>query len=386
MSQHAANRADVIIVGAGIMGSASAFFLRRRGLSVLLLERDQVGRFASGTNFGNVRRQGRYLSQVALATRSRGIWGRLPELIGDDLEFIPGGHLRVVYDPARIAMLHEYARAPETAALDLQVLEGAALHEKFPYLGPEVVAGSYAPHDGHANPRLAAPAFARAAVREGVDLQEGVEITQVTKPGGDFLVQAADGRRYQAPRLLITAGAWGSRLSSQFGEPVPIETHGPQMGVTEPLPYVFRETVGVSSPLVSETIYFRQIPRGNVIFGGCFRTRPDLDTRLARAEPHGLLNQLAQLRRLAPALGRINVIRTWSGVEGYIVDDLPIMGPSSQVDGLYYAFGFCGAGFQLGPGVGDTMAELIATGRTETPLAAFDIGRFAQPRSESLAG
>ena len=381
-----ANRADVIVVGAGIMGSASAFFLRRRGLSVLLLERDQVGRFASGTNFGNVRRQGRYLTQVALSNRSRGIWGRLPELIGDDLEFIPGGHLRVVYDLGRIAMLHEYARAPETAALDLQVLEGAALHEKFPYLGPEVVAGSYAPHDGHANPRLAAPAFARAAVREGVNLQEGVEITQVTKPDGDFLVQAADGRRYQAPRLLITAGAWGSRLSSQFGEPVPIETHGPQMGVTEPLPYAFKEAVGVSSPLVSETIYFRQIPRGNVIFGGCFRSRPDLDTRLARAEPHGLLNQLTQLRRLAPALARVNVIRTWSGVEGYIADDLPIMGPSSQVDGLYYAFGFCGAGFQLGPGVGDTMAELIATGRTETPLAAFDIGRFAQPRSESLAG
>jgi len=199
-------------------------------------------------------------------------------------------------------------------------------------------------------------------------------------------VQAADGRRYQAPRLLITAGAWGSRLSSQFGEPVPIETHGPQMGVTEPLPYVFREAVGVSSPLVSETIYFRQIPRGNVIFGGCFRTRPDLDTRLARAEPHGLLNQLTQLRRLAPALGRVNVIRTWSGVEGYIADDLPIMGPSSQVEGLYYAFGFCGAGFQLGPGVGDTMAELIATGRTDTPLAAFDVARFAQPRQESLAG
>lgn len=386
MSQNAANQADVIIVGAGIMGSASAFFLRRRGLSVLLLERDQVGRFASGTNFGNVRRQGRYLSQVALATRSRGVWGRLPELIGEDLEFIPGGHLRVVYDPSRIAMLHEYAQAPETAALELQVLEGAALHDKFPYLGPEVVAGSYAPHDGHANPRLAAPAFARAAVREGVNLQEGVEITQVTKPGGDFLVQAADGRRYQAPRLLITAGAWGSRLSSQFGEPVPIETHGPQMGVTEPLPYVFREAVGVSSPLVSETIYFRQIPRGNVIFGGCFRTRPDLDTRLARAEPHGLLNQLTQLRRLAPALGRVNVIRTWSGVEGYIADDLPIMGPSSQVEGLYYAFGFCGAGFQLGPGVGDTMAELIATGRTDTPLAAFDVARFAQPRQESLAG
>ena len=386
MSQTAINRADIIVVGAGIMGSASAFFLRRRGLSVLLLERDQVGRFASGTNFGNVRRQGRYLCQVPLATRSRGIWGRLPELIGEDLEFIPGGHLRVVYDPARIAMLREYAQAPEVAPLGLQILEGEALHQKFPYLSREVVAGSYAPYDGQANPRLAAPAFARAGVREGVSLHEGVEITQVAKPGADFLVQASDGRRFQAPRLLITAGAWGSRLSSQFGEPVPIETHGPQLGVTEPLPYVFHETVGVSSPRIDETIYFRQIPRGNVIFGGCFRTRPDLDTRLARAEPHGTLNQLAQLRRLAPALARVNIIRTWSGVEGYIADDLPIMGPSSQVAGLYYAFGFCGAGFQLGPGVGDTMAELIATGRTETPLAAFDVARFAQAPRESLAG
>jgi len=73
----------------------------------------------------------------------------------------------------------------------------------------------------------------------------------------------------------------------------------------------------------------------------------------------------------------LHVLRTWSGVEGYMSDDLPIMGPSAKVSGLYYAFGFCGHGFQLGPGVGDVMAELIATGATTTPIEPFHIRRFA---------
>jgi len=80
-----------------------------------------------------------------------------------------------------------------------------------------------------------------------------------------------------------------------------------------------------------------------------------------------------------PAMGALRTIRTWSGIEGYLPDDIPVMGQSGKVAGLFYAFGFCGHGFQLGPGVGDTMAELIATGATTTPLAPFHIGRFARP-------
>ena len=84
-----------------------------------------------------------------------------------------------------------------------------------------------------------------------------------------------------------------------------------------------------------------------------------------------------QLQRLIPALGSLSIIRTWSGIEGYLPDDLPIMGPSAREPGLYYAFGFCGHGFQLGPGVGDVMAELIDRGETTTPVAPFSIARFA---------
>jgi sarcosine oxidase subunit beta len=88
-------QSDVLIIGGGLMGAAAAFFLRQRGKSVTLLERDQIGQYASGVNFGNVRRQGRFLGQLALANRSFALWKRLPQLIDDDLEFIASGHMRV---------------------------------------------------------------------------------------------------------------------------------------------------------------------------------------------------------------------------------------------------------------------------------------------------
>src|SRR5437868_9698682 len=90
-------QADVIIVGGGFMGAATAFFLRKRGVSVILLERGLIGQQASGTNFGNVRTQGRHFEQLPLANRSRAIWGRLKELIGEDVEFLVSGNMRVGY-------------------------------------------------------------------------------------------------------------------------------------------------------------------------------------------------------------------------------------------------------------------------------------------------
>jgi sarcosine oxidase subunit beta len=250
------------------------------------------------------------------------------------------------------------------------------LRDRFPFIGPEVRAGSYSPLDGHANPRLAAPAFGRAAKRIGAAVFENTEITVVEKSGGDFRVEAADGRVFHAPQLMISAGAWGNRLSTQFGEPVPLTAHGPQMAVTEPMPYAILPVIGVASVIPHEVVYLRQVKRGNIVFGGGGRGPASADTSRASVLPENTLQQFTQISRLVPALNRLSIIRVWSGVESYLPDDIPIMGPSAKVSGLHYAFGFCGHGFQLGPGVGDVMAELIATGKTETPIAPFAISRF----------
>jgi sarcosine oxidase subunit beta len=372
-------RTDVIIVGGGIMGAATAFFLAKRGRSVALIERGLIGQQASGTNFGNVRRQGRFLPQLPLANRSRAIWGRLGELLGEDAEFLASGHIRVAYNEEMTARMEAYARDARPYDLDLEILSGNALRDRFPFLGPEVRAGSYSPHDGHANPRLAAPAFGRAAARAGAQVFQNTEIVQVEKDGADFRVESATGLVVRAPVLLISAGAWAGRLSAQFGEPVAVVAHGPQMAVTEPVPYAIEPVIGVSSAITAEVLYLRQVKRGNIVFGGGGRGPADPETKRAYVEPSFTLGQFEQLARLVPALSRLSIIRVWSGIEGYPPDELPVIGPSAKVDGLHYAFGFSGHGFQLGPGVGDVMAELIDTGQTSTPIDAFSIRRFLQP-------
>lgn len=358
------------------MGAATAFFLRRRGRSVILIERDMVGQHASGVNFGNVRRQGRFLPQLPLANRSREIWGKLPELIGEDVEFLPTGHVRVCFRQDEIGALEQHQQDVRPYGLELELLTHNALRARFPFLSPQAVAGSFSPKDGHANPRLAAPAFARAARRAGAEVLEGTEVLSIDKTGEDFCVETPKGK-FRAPVVQVSAGAWAGMLSAKFGEPVPIVPRGPQMAVTEPVAYKLEPVVGVYSQVATEGIYLRQVKRGNIVFGGGIRGPAHLDIRRAYIDPKVPLHQMPQIRRVVPALGKLRLIRTWSGIEGYLPDEIPIMGPSRKLSGLYYAFGFCGHGFQLGPGVGDVMAELIATGSTTTPIEPFGIGRFA---------
>jgi sarcosine oxidase, subunit beta len=371
-------KADVIIVGGGIMGASAAFFLRKRGMSVILLERGLIGQQASGVNFGNVRRMGRPVVQLPLSNRSRAIWLRFKELFGEDAELLLNGHLRLGLTPAHEERMAKYAHDARDFGLDMQMMSEKMLRERFPYLGPEMNSGCYAPHDGHANPRLAAPIIGRAALREGAQVFENTDIMSVEKEGAEFRVTAADGRIFRAPTALITAGAWGNRISTSFGEPVPMIVKGPQMAVTEPVPYALGPTIGALTDVPEHLVYLRQVARGNIVIGGAGHELIDLDNPRAYVNPRRTLTKLAQAPRLIPALRHLSIIRVWSGIEGYMQDNEPAMGPSARVPGLYYAFGFSGEGFQLGPGVGEVMAELIHTGATSTPIDHYHIGRFTK--------
>ena len=372
------NEADVIVIGGGIMGTTTTFFLRQRNRSVILLERGLTGQQASGVNFGGVRRQGRALPQLAMANRALRTWQRSAELLGEDVEFLPVGHTRVCYHQKDVENFDQYAIDARAYGLELEVLHGDALFRRFPFLSREVLAASSSPLDGHANPRLAAPAFGRAAARLGAQVIENTEIVRVEKEGDRFRVESARGDVYRAAQLVICAGAWATRLTEQFGESAPLVVSGPQMCVTEPVPYVFKSSMGVFTSIKQEGIYFRQIPRGNIIVGGGPAGPADAATSRASVLPQNTVRQLAQMRRLVPALAPLHVIRVWSGVESYLPDSEPVIGPSSRVDGLFYAFGFSGSGFQIGPGVGETMAELVDTGSTPIPLDRFSIQRFAK--------
>jgi glycine/D-amino acid oxidase-like deaminating enzyme len=364
--------ADVAIIGGGTAGCSTALHLRWRGASVVLLERGVCGSQASGVNYGGVRQQGRALAELPLARRSREMWSRLAAIVGTDCEFMATGHIKLARSDTDMAELEAYREAVRPYGLELELLGRNAIRARYDWLGDAAVGGSLCSEDGAANPRLVAPAFARAARAAGADIRENEEVTGIERGGTQFRLRTASGLEIQAANLVNVAGAWGHEVAARFGESVPEDVIAPNMCVSEPLPYFMVPNFGVCGG----GVYVRQIPRGNVIFGG---GRGIADRENLRAYPVAAssLSAMQQAIALVPRLRHAQLIRSWTGIEGTMPDDIPVIGPSRTTPGLFHAFGFSGHGFQLGPVMGAVLSELILDGATPTPIAAFDIGRFA---------
>jgi sarcosine oxidase subunit beta len=366
--------ADAIVVGGGIVGGAATLYLRKRGAQVILFERDRVGMRASGVNFGGVRQQGRDLREIPLSHLARRIWADLPAHVGIDGERMFTGHLRLARSEADMALLERYRQDAGALGLALELMGRNALVARFPWAGPRVIGGSFCASDGHANPRLVGPAFALAARAAGARVEEQSEILTIEADGRDFEVTLADGRRAAAPILVNAAGAWAGQLAAQLGEPVEVVPKIPQVLVTEPAPYGILPVLGV----VGGDLYLRQIPRGNVIFGSADRLAgPDFLRSRPTAKDN--IDAARVALSIVPGLKSLAIIRSWTGVDGYLSDGSPVIGPSTRHAGLFHAFGFCGHGFQLGPAAGWVIAELATGQAPSAPLTGLGIERFLKP-------
>ena len=362
---------DVAIVGGGIVGTSAALALRRMGLTVALLERDLCGSRSSGVNYGGVRRQGRALGQMPLAQRAHDIWARLPDLIGIDGEYLRTGHFKIARSEADMAALERYRDTTLDFGLDIELWSRERLRHECPWLGERALGGSLCPEDGQANPRLVSPAFGRAARNAGAYVFENTPVDEVQFDGIRFRLRSADQLEVFAPNLLNCAGAWAGKLAGQFGEPVPLRSGHPAMAVTAPMPFFMNWSLGVEGG----GVYGRQVARGNLVLGGGPGVALDADR--ARSSQQAIVALTGQAVELIPQLRHAQIIRTWSGTEGYLPDRQPVLSPSATTPGLFHGFGFSGAGFQIGPAAGEVLAELVRDGVSSTPIDTFSIGRFA---------
>jgi sarcosine oxidase subunit beta len=368
------NRA--VVIGGGLHGLATALHLARiPGWQVTLLERRHVGRHSSGINAGGVRRLWRDLREVALSVVAAEMWQRIEALVGDDCGFQPGGQVKVAESEADMAKLA--AREAQMRGLGWtheELADRAETRRLLPGIARHVVGALVTHGDGAADPMRTCMAFRRAAEAAGAVILEGVGVIAIERSGGGTLRVLTDAGAFEAERVANCAGAWARELAAGIGETIPCDAKASMMIVTERLPAFCAATVGPTARALS----FKQTPAGTLVIGGGHQGSNDPAAETSTV----LFANLAHAARIAgelfPHVAGARIIRTWCGIEARTPDQVPVIGESRTLPGLFHSFGYSGHGFQLGPAAGAAVAELMARGATNLPVAAFHHDRFIE--------
>jgi glycine/D-amino acid oxidase-like deaminating enzyme len=370
---------DVLIVGGGLAGTALAYYLARRGVEVLLVERGELNREASGTNAGsfhfqvalhqltawetdNVRE--RLRTEVRVHVEAAQIWKGLEAELDGALEIHTTGGLMVAETPTELQLLYDKQGIEEEAGLETHVLTGRELREFAPYLAADLQGASYCPSEGHANPILAAPLFALRAVRAGAVIRThaGVATIEVGDAGGShrFLVSTAAGR-VRAHRIVNAAGAWAGEVAGLVGLEPPIRAEGLHLNVTEPR----EQILGPMIQHIGRRLTLKQSANGTFIIGGGWPARPEPWPHRYSTTWESTAGNVAVAVRVMPMLADVRVVRTWSGVMAFTNDLAPMVGESTRVPGYHSLM--VTTGFTLGPAMASLLADAMATGESAIP-------------------
>lgn len=367
--------ADVVIIGAGIVGASSAYFLAKAGLDVTLIDsRGPIGSGgASQACAGGVRHQARMPVEMPLALHAIKLWKTLGEELEADLEYRQDGMTVLTDEETLIPRLEERVELERSLGLDIRMVYGKELHDLIPGLSPRILAGSHCPVDGHANPMKATSALAAAAECLGARLEWnnparslGImknRITAVRSAKGDIPCRNA----------ILAAGAWSKAIAATAGIDLPFHPFPLQMMVTSRQPHFLDQVLG----WLGHGISLKQVPAGGYVIGGGWPGIGDLLNGSTRLMPGSMAKSARTALGLFPSLAPIAVIRAWVGIEAFCVDEMQVLGPVPGIEGLFLAAGFSGHGFAIGPGVGSLIADYFVSGTLSKMFEPFTLQRFS---------
>ena len=355
--------ADVIIIGGGIMGCATAYRLAKQGVDVLVLEKKEIGNGGSCRNAGGVRQSARDPKELPLAMYAvANIWPHLSEELGVDVEYHQGGNLRLGLTEKDIKVLENHTAKSLKLGLDVKMISGDEAREICPYMSKEVVAASWCPTDGHANPLKATLGFYRKALELGVTFITGVKVEVLEKVKG------------RVRRVLTDAGYESRKIANTVGVDAPVERQFNEVLVTEAQPKMFDIMIGVAGG----EFYGHQSEHGSFVLGGnsglqAFTSNNDnfvTNSLTAPCISRGIIKYF-------PILDKVKVVRTWSGWYDQCIDVLPVIDIVKEEPGLTVAFGFSGHGFGISPAVSIALSELILNGKSTTiDISQLNYDRF----------
>src|SRR5215467_11146720 len=350
---------DILIIGGGVVGSSIAYHLARQGRQVLVVERSSVAASpaASWASAGGVRRQGRHPAEAKLAVEAIERWQSLEQELEANLHYRRGGNLLLAENDTEAEQLTVFVQKQhEMGFADVRLVDRKEAQTIVAGLNDRVVAGSYSPSDGQANPALTTRAFAAAAERHGATYWTGTAALAIHSQKGRVIEVQTERSEVEAEHIVLTAGAWSDELANAIGLQLPIRTHALQMILSTPAPSNILQPV---LSAVSRSLSLKQLADGAFLLGGGWPGDPTPDRRSYTLRPTSIEGNWATAFELLPTVSQQRIARPWCGLEAQSFDDLPFIGKIPGLDGLTIALGFSGHGFAISPAVGRCVADQI---------------------------
>ena len=367
--------ADIIIIGGGIIGNSTAYYLAKKGCSVIVLEKsDHIGNGGSSRNGGGVRQSGRDKRELPLAMYGiKNLWPTLSEELGMDVEYYQHGNLRLGKTEDHLRILKNLADNASSLGLDVQMVDGKEAKSICPYLSEEVVGASWCKTDGHATPMLATLAYYRKARALGVRFITGEDVISIRKIKGKARQVITSNTTYEAETIILSAGYDSRKIAATVGVDIPMNQVLLEVLVTEAQPPMFYQMLGTAMA----DFYGHQSTHGSFVFGGAsgFESvnkddgTPVTSSLTASCICRGIMKYF-------PCLADAKIVRTWAGWIDECADHVPVISQVEEVPGLILACGFTGHGFGIAPTAGTLLSQMAVGEETVLDTSAFRYDRF----------
>ncbi len=358
---------DVIVVGAGSVGTPAALAFASEGLSVLVLDKEpSVGQGQNKAAIGGVRATHSDPAKITVCLQSLEHLSTWEERTGHQIGWRRGGYCYPVYRQEDEKTLRGLLRTQWAHGLKISWLDGEELRRLIPGINPEGLrGGTFSPGDGNCSPLLMVTSYAGEAERRGAVFQFDEEVVAILRgPRGRVQgVQTTRGR-YTCSNVLVAAGAQAKRLLGTAGVTVPVEPDSHEGGITEPVqPFLGPLIVDVRPGPGSANAYFYQNHLGRILF--CVTPDPIIPGMNRSCTSSFLPMAARRLLDICPRLRHVRVRRTWRGLYPMTPDGAPVVDAIEEVAGLVVAVGMCGQGFMIGPGLAQHLVKLVTDGRMD---------------------
>ncbi|HBD72320.1 MAG TPA: FAD-dependent oxidoreductase [Ruminococcus sp.] len=364
--------ADVIVIGSGVIGCAAAYYMAKKGMSVLVLDQDEsVGNGGSSRNGGGVRQSGRDPRELPLAIYGvENVWPTLSDELGVDVEYHKEGNLRLGKTETHKQILTGLTEKAVACGLNVRMIDAEEVRKINPYLSEEVTCASWCPTDGHANPMTTTLGFYKNARALGVVFHMGEKVVKLEKVHGKLRRVCTKTTVYKADQVLVAAGYASRFLTQTVGIDVPMQEELIEALVTEAEPKMFPQMLGTADA----DFYGHQTNHGSFVFGGATGMESTvLDNGTNRTSSLTAPCICRGIMKYVPKLADAKIVRTWAGYEDLSIDGIPVISKVEEVPGLLLACGFTGHGFGISPVVGQLLAQLAAG---ETPMLSLQEFRY----------